>query len=50
MSPNNDLRFLVHLNDEQGQGLVCLVFAPAKQNFPELLAVNGITRLLKVDY
>ena len=49
MSPDDDLRLLVHLYNEQGQGLVCLIFASAKQDFPELLAVDGVVRLLEVD-
>ena len=49
MSPDDDLRLLVHLYNEQGQCLICLIFAPAKQDLPELLAVDGIVRLLEVD-
>ena len=40
MLPNEDLRPLVHLDDEQGQGLVLLILAPTEQDFPELLSVN----------
>ena len=49
VSSDDDLRFLVHLYDKQGKGLVCLVLASAKQDFPELLAVDGVVRLLEVD-
>ena len=49
MIANDDFRLLVHLDDEQGQGLVVLILTPAKQDFPELLSVDGIIRLLEVD-
>ena len=49
MVANDDLRLLVHLDDEEGQGLVTLVLAPAEQDPPELLPVDGIICLLKVN-
>ena len=48
MLPNEDLRPLVHLDDEQGQGLVPLTLAPAKQDFPKLLSVYGVIRFLNI--
>ena len=49
MLSNDNLRLLVHLDDEQGQGLVPLVAAPAGQDTPELLSVDGVVGLLEVD-
>ena len=49
MVANDDLRLLVHLDDEEGQGLVMLILAPAKEDPPELLPVDGVIRLLEVD-
>ena len=49
MLPNEDLRPLVHLDDEQGQGLVLLALAPAQQDFPELLSVDGVIGFLQVN-
>ena len=49
MLADDDLRLLVHLDDEQGQGLVLLVLTPAGQDTPELLPVYRIVGLLKVD-
>ena len=46
---NDDLRLLVHLDDEEGQGLVVLVLAPAEEDPPELLPVDGVISLLEVD-
>ena len=49
MVAEDDPRVLVHLDDEEGQGLVALVFAPAEQDPPELLAVDGVICLLEVN-
>ena len=49
MFSNENLRLLVHLNDEQGQGLVLLVLASLSQDTPELLPVNSVISLLEVD-
>jgi len=46
---NEDLRPLVHLDDEQGQGLVLLILAPTEQDFPELLSVDGDIGFLQVN-
>ena len=48
MVANNDLRLLVHLDDEEGQGLVALVSAPTEEDPPELLSVDGVIGLLEV--
>ena len=49
MLPDDDLRLLVHLDDEQGQGLVALAAAPAQEDTPELLPVHGVVGFLEVD-
>ena len=49
MLSNDDLRLLVHLDDEQGQGLVALILAPAQEDTPELFPVDGVVGLLEVD-
>ena len=49
MLANDDSRLLVHLDDEQGQGLVVLILAPAEEDPPELLPVDGVVGLLEVD-
>ena len=49
MLADDDPRLLVHLDDEQGQGLVLLILTPAGQNTPELLPVYGIVGLLEVN-
>ena len=49
MLPNDDLRLLVHLDDEEGQGLVLLVLASLSQDAPELLPIDSIVSLLEVD-
>ena len=49
MLPDEDLRLLVHLDDEQGQGPVALITAAAVQDLPELLPVHGVVGLLEVD-
>ena len=49
MLSNDDLRLLVHLDDEQGQGLVLLVLASFGQDTPELLPIDGVVDLLEVD-
>ena len=49
MSSDYDLRLLIYLDDEKDQGLICLVFPPATQDFPELLAADGIVCLLEVN-
>ena len=49
MVADDDLRLLVHLNDQKGQGLVALILAPAEEDPPELLSVDGVIRLLEVD-
>ena len=49
MLPNDNLRLLVHLNDEQGQGLIFCVFAAAAKDPPKLLPVDSIVGLLQVD-
>ena len=40
---------LVHLDDEQGQGLVLLTLAPAQEDLPVLLPVDGVISLLEVN-
>ena len=49
MLADDDPRLLVHLDDEQGQGLVLLILAPAGQDTPELLPVDGVIGLLEVN-
>ena len=49
MTADDDPRLLVHLDDEEGQGLVALILAPAQEDLPELLSVDGVIRLLEVD-
>ena len=49
MIANDNLRLLVHLDDEEGQGLVALVFAPAEEDPPELLAVDSVICFLQVN-
>ena len=49
MLADDDPRLLVHLDDEQGQGLVLLILTPAGQNTPELLSIDGVVGLLEVD-
>ena len=49
MLPNNDLRLLVHLDDEEGQGLFLLVLASFCKDTPELLPVDGVVGLLEVN-
>ena len=49
MLPNEDLRPLVHLDDEQGQGLVLLALVLAQQDSPELLSVDGVIGFLQVN-
>ena len=46
---DDDPRLLVHLDDEEGQGLITLVLAPAEEDPPELLQVDGVISLLEVD-
>ena len=42
-------RLLIYLDDEECQGLVVLIFAPSKEDPPELRPVDGVVSLLKVD-
>ena len=49
MLPNDDLRLLVHLDDEEGQGLVLLILASFCKDTPELLPVDGVVGLLEVN-
>ena len=49
MVADDDPRLLVHLDDEKGQGLVALIFAPTQEDPPELLPVDGVVGLLEVD-
>ena len=49
MFPDDDLRLLIHLDDEQGQGLIFCVFAAAAKDPPKLLPVNSVIGLLQVD-
>ena len=49
MLPDDYLGLLVHLDDEQGQGLVTLVSVSATQDPPELLSVDRVIGLLEVD-
>ena len=49
MTADDNPRLLVHLDDEERQGLVALAFAPAQEDPPELLSVNGVICLLEVD-
>ena len=48
MLADDDPRLLVHLDDEQGQGLVLLVLASFSEDTPELLPVDGVICLLEV--
>ena len=43
------LRLLVHLDDDEGQGLVVLILAPTKEDSPEFLSVDGVICFLEVD-
>ena len=49
MVANDDPRLLVHLDDEQGQGLVVLILAPAEKDPPEFLSIDRVIGLLEVD-
>ena len=49
MLANDDLRLLVHLDDEQGQGLVLLVLASTGQDTTELHSFDGDVGLLEID-
>ena len=49
MFPDDDLRLLIHLDDEEGQGLVALILAPTQEDTPKLLPVHGVVGLLQVD-
>ena len=49
MAADDDPRLLVHLDDEEGQGLVALILAPAQKDPPELFSVNGVICLLEVN-
>jgi hypothetical protein len=49
VTTDDDPRLLVHLDDEEGQGLVGLVLAPAQKDPPELLSVYCVIGLLEVD-
>ena len=49
MLPDDHLRLLVHLDDEQRQGLVSVVAAAATQDSPQLLSVHRVVGLLQVD-
>ena len=49
MVTDDNLRLLVHLDDEECQGLVTLIFAPTQEDPPELLPVDGVICLLEVD-
>ena len=47
MISNEDLRLQVHLDDEEGQGLVVLIIAPTEEDPPMLFSVDGVIRLLE---
>ena len=49
MTSDDDPRLLVHLDDEEDQGLVALIPAPAHENTPEFLPVDGVICLLEID-
>ena len=49
MTADDDPRLLVHLDDEEGQGLVTLGLAPAQKDLPELFSVDGVISLLEVN-
>ena len=49
MTADDNLRLLVHFDDEEGHGLVALALAPAQEDPPELLSVDGVIGLLEVD-
>ena len=49
MLPDDYLGLLVHLDDQQGQGLIALIPASATQDPPELLSVNSVVCFLEVD-
>ena len=49
VTTDDDLRLLVHLDDEEGQGLVVLVLAPAEEDPPQFLSVYGVISLLEVN-
>ena len=49
MLADDDLRLLVHLDDEKVQGLVLLVLESFSKDTPELLPVDGVVGLLEVN-
>ena len=49
MTADDNPRLLLHLNNEEAQGLFALIFAPAQKDPPELVSVDGVIRLLEVD-
>ena len=49
MPADDDLRLLVHLDDEHGQGLVGLVSTSPVQDHPQLLPVDRVVGLLQVN-
>ena len=49
MASDDDPRLLVHLDDEESQGLVALILASAQKDTPELFSVDGVISLLEVD-
>jgi len=49
VTTDDNPRLLVHLDDEEGQGLVALVLAPTQKDPPELFSVNGVISLLEVN-
>ena len=49
MLSNDDLRLLVHLDDEQGQLLVPFVFASAAKDPPQFLSADSVISLLQIN-
>ena len=45
MTTYDNLQLLVHLDDEEGQGLVALGLTPAQEDLPQLLSVDGVITL-----
>ena len=49
MLADDYLLVLVHLGDEQGQGLVCLAPSPAVKDLPQFFLVHSVICFLQVN-
>ena len=49
MVTDYDLRILVHLDIEEGQGLITLIVAPTQKHPPKGLSIKFFKSLLEVD-